>query len=371
MSRFFVRPASEVDNQALCELSKIPLEGQISLSLERCPDFFAGAMVQNEAVEVNLCCDRSQGNRIAAVFSTGRRQQFVDGQIAWVRYLSDVRILPEYQGRRPLRMINDHIIAREQSQPSAVVQSVMFSDNRAMNGVIRRRLSRIVRPEYLWFYDLGIYRTSAVSLATGIRRHHCQHTVRRAEPDDITAMQSFFDAEAPGKQLYPRYRFDQLDEPQYSGLKIGDYFLACDGEEIIGITGIWDQHLYKQTRIAGYSGTLRWSRPIVNVLSRATTGFSLPPPGTELRYFYLHTIVTKENSVAIFRDLVTHIHSSYRGGDYMYFLCGLFTHDPLLRVLDEFRSRRDVTAQHYQVSSNELQRPLSPEMPLYVEAARI
>jgi hypothetical protein len=371
MSRFFVRPASDADNEALCELSTVPIEGQISLALERCPDFFAGAKVQNEAVEVNLCCDRSQGDRIAAVFSTGRRQAFVDGVASSVRYLSDVRILPEYQGRRPLRMINDYIVELETAEPSAAIQSVMFSDNDAMRGVVRRPVKLLQRLKYLWFYDLGTYRTSAVSLTSGDRGHECQYSVRRATLDDIPAMQSFFDTEAPTKQLYPRYRFDRLDEPHYEGLSIGDYFLAYDGAELAGITGVWDQQAFKQTRIAGYRGTLRWLRPVVNVISRVATGFSLPPAGTELRYFYLHTIVTRDNSVAVFRDLVEHIYSTYRGRDYLYFLCGLFSHDPLVQVLDSFRSRRDITAQHYQVGIDELERQLSPDMPMYVEAARI
>ena len=46
---FLVRPATDADNLALCALSKVPIAGQISLSLERCPDYFAGARIQNES----------------------------------------------------------------------------------------------------------------------------------------------------------------------------------------------------------------------------------------------------------------------------------------------------------------------------------
>ena len=372
MSQFFVRTASAADNESLCELSRVPNAGQISLALERYPDFFAGAQVQNEAVEINLCCDRAGGDRIAAVFSTGRRNLFLNNEACWVRYLSDVRILPEYHGRRPLRMINDHIIERERSQPSPAIQSVMFSDNDAMRGAIRRRPPEVLRRwKYLWFYKLGTYRTSAVSLTTSARRHRCCHSIRRATLDDVAAMQSFFDKEAPAKQLYPNYRFGRLTEPYYQGQSIGDYFLAFDGAELVGITGVWDQQGFKQTRVVRYGGALRWCRPLFNLHSRTATGFSLPVPGTILAYFYLHTIVVKGNSADIFRDLVERIHAEYRGRDYLYFVCGLFSHDPLVRVIDSFKSRRDIMGQHYQAGADELTDPLAPEQPMYVEAARI
>ena len=369
MSTFHVRPADIADNDALCRLSEVPIAGRISLALERHPDFFAGAQVQNEAPEVNLCCDNDV---IAAVFSTGRRNLFVDGAAAPVRYLSDVRILPSYRGRRPLRIINDEIIARELADPSAMVHSVMFSDNDAMRGVIRIRPPRVLRRmKYIWFYEAGTYRTSAVSLAGRARRYEFGHRIRRATIEDVPAMQDFFDEVAPAKQLYPAYRFDRLGDPYYRDLSIGDYFLAFDGDRLAGITGIWDQESFKRTRIAAYDGALRWLRLPANALSRLATGFALPRPGSCLRYFYLHTILPRDNSVAVFRDLVEHVHARFRGGPYQYFLCGLFTHDPLVTVLDTFRARRDMFAQHYQAGADELPRVLLPDEPMYVESARL
>jgi hypothetical protein len=341
------------------------------LALERDPDFFAGAAVQNQNVDVHLICDRKRDGRIAAVFSTGQRREFFNGEPAWARYLSDVRILPDYRGSRPLRMINNHVVSLEAATPTAAMQSVFFADNHVMRDVVRRPAELLRKRSYLWFYECGTYRTSAVSLTTGLRRHRPRCGVRRATVDDIPAMQAFFDRAAPAKQLYPVYRFDEIGDAYFRGLDIGDYYLAVDGADIVGITGIWDQQSFRQTRIAGYGGMLRYARPAANVVSRLITGFSLPPAGTALRYFYLHTIVMRNNSPDVFRDLVEHIHDAHAGGEHRYFLCGLFTHDPLISVLDEFRARRDMPAQHYQIGIAELPQPLRPDAPMYLEAARI
>ena len=39
--------------------------------------------------------------------------------------------------------------------------------------------------------------------------------VRRATPRDVPLMQEFFDREAPRKQFFPAYRFDELDRSAY------------------------------------------------------------------------------------------------------------------------------------------------------------
>ena len=372
MARFFVRPADLTDNESLCRLSQVPMDGQISLALERLPDFFAGAKVQNESVEVNLCCDRHKGEQIVAVFSIGRRQVFLGGQVRWVRYLSDVRILPAYRGYAPLAMINHHIRSKEDRQSSETVQSVIFSDNIAMREMIRRRSPKSLRRmQRLWFYDLGGYRTSAISLAAKARSHRYRYDIRRATAGDSSSMQAFFDEEARNKEFYPAYDFSRLADPYYTALEIGDFYLAFDKGTLVGITGIWDQQSFKQIRIAAYNGALRWFRPILNVASQHLTGFSLPPPGTTLSCFYLHTIVTQGNSPVIFRDLVERIYAEYRGGSYAYFVCGLFEHDPLSQVIDSLDSRRDIRGRHYQVAAREIGDVLRPDQPMYLEAARI
>lgn len=346
------------------------MTGRISIALERDPDYFASSLVQNDEPHVAVVCDRSSDDHVVGVIALGRRRVYVDGIETWVRYLSDVRILPDVRGLRPLRIINDYIRNCELSEPTRTMQTIIFTDNKYRELAsrppdVRRRL------KILWYYELCEYRTSAISLQVRARLHTPRAQIRRATSDDIGAMQRFFDAEAPTKQFYPAYRFSEIGRDYFRDQEIGDFFLAFENDRLVGITGIWNQSAFKQTRIVGYEGPLKWMRWPLNVLSSLTTGFSLPPAGTEVRCFYLHTILTAGNRADIFTDLLENIHAAYRHGEFAYFLVGLFTHDPLIESVNRFRNRRDMLGCHYEVGADELETRVSSEAPMYLEVARI
>ena len=370
-NRFFMREATPDDNDALCRLLEIPMPGKIKLALERSPDYFRAAGVQNNEAEVALCCDRQEHGQIAGIACLGRRRVFIDGNPVWVRYLSDLRVLENYRGMRLARMIADYIWDSESKNSSHTMQSIVFSDNVDIKRFGNHPESEFGNTKHLWCYEMGAYKTSAIKLSPAERKYWPMSKIRRAEPKDIPEMQNFFDLEASRKQFYPAYRFDQLGDGYYQGLTINDFFLAFRNGKLVGITGYWDQCAMKQTRIAGYSGILRWCRPFFNLLSRSLSGFPLPRAGTELLSFYLHTIVTCDNNPEIFSDLIEHIYKTYQNSNYLYFVCGLFSDDELCRVLENFKSRRNVHGKHYEVGIYEIGQPIPPDMPIYVEACRI
>ena len=347
------------------------MQGSIQLALERSPDYFRAAEVQNNLVEIVLCCDRQANGNVAGIASLGRRQVFLSGEPVWVRYLSDLRIVSEYRGMRLARLFAEYIREAEIQTPARLMQSIVFSDNIDILRFEKSSDRPIPGMDFLWCHKLGNYRTSAVKLASSGRRHQPSCEIRRATETDVPEMQKFFDAEASRKDFYPAYHFDQLHNAYFDGLKIGDFFLARQSDELVGITGVWDQTHMKQTRIAGYSGIIRWFRPLLNIASQAITGFALPPPGTQIRSFYLHTIVTRNNEPEIFQDLVEHIHDAYLNGSYSFFVCGLFEDDALIRVLDSFKARRDVLGAHYQVDIEKIVNPHCPTGSMYIEACRI
>ena len=370
-SRFYMRSASADDNDALCRISTIPMRGSIQLALERYPDYFKAAEIQNNEIEIALCCDRQADGEIAGVACLGRRKVFFEGKSVWVRYLSDLRVLEKYRGMRLARMIAEYISDVELNNPSRLMQSIVFSDNLDIKRFGNHPEQTLSNMKHLWCYKLGDYKTSAIRLAATKRKHHPDYEVRRATLNDLPGMQELFDIEACRKNFYPTYRFDQLADSYYHGLAINNFFLAFRTGKLVGITGSWDQCEMKQTRIVGYSGILHWCRPLLNILSRSMTGISLPKPGTKLLSFYLHTIVTMNNNPDIFRDLVEYIYDVYRNTEYSYFVCGLFSDDALSPVMDHFKSRRDVYGGHYQVGVDEVLHPVSPNRPMYIEACRI
>lgn len=372
MSRFIIRPATSLDNASLCELAHSPILGQVSLSLEQHPNYFVGAGIKNETVEIYICRDKDREEKAVGMFSIGKRNVYIDRQLKEIRYFSDLRIAPEYQGSRLLFSMNEHLRKLGILRPGEFFQTMIFEENSAIEELIRKKRPEVLRrlnlPTYHPFgkyhlYIIGLGKKRAIN-CLGIK-------IRRATLADIPAMQHFFERETKRKLCYPSYNFSQLERSYYQGLTIGDYFLAYRGDELVGITGTWDQRAFKQTRVVGYEGSLKWGRPILNLVSQSLTGFRLPPVGEQVNGFYLHTLVIQENNPLILQALTEHIYQAYQETDFDFFVTGLFENDSLTKSFDSFTGKRIIEGKHYLITFDEQELPFSDQECFYLEAARI
>ncbi|MCB1308437.1 MAG: hypothetical protein KDK30_09670 [Leptospiraceae bacterium] len=375
MPRFIAHKADRRDNSELCALFRdAPMAGAIRIALEREPDFFLCAGVQTEQPEVyaghdSLAAQSNERTRIAAVFSTGGRHVFVNGKKRFVRYFSDLRILPEYRNGTLLAR-GFHWIHANVMRGTEFAQTIIVADNR--KAIEYLGSGRAGLPFY---HPAGAYITHAVSLQSRPPRKRNKNLpalhIRRAQSNDMAAMQKLLDREGPRKQFYPCYEFQKLDKDYYHGLKISDFWLALHGEQLVGIAGVWDQRAFKQTRIVSYAPLIATLRPLLNLLRRFMGGIRLPPANSVLQYFFLHTILIQDNNPDIFRALLHAVYRAHRNSEFEYFLCGLDALDPLNAALEGF-VRRKFHGRHFLVSfDREHPREHLRPGPYYLEAARI
>jgi hypothetical protein len=369
MSKIIIERALLSDNSAICELCQIPMVGDISLTMERDPDYFINAGIQNQEVEIYVC---RQQNRIVGVFSIGKRTVFFDGSPRQLRYFSDLRIHPEFQKSMLLVRMSRFLKTNKIIQENEISHAVIFSENKTMTDLIEKVDDHFLKKASLLKFSLyGDYCSYMISLSKQRKKKKSNLHIRKAESKDIETMQLFFNKEAPSKQLYPCYNFSCLDDSYYYGLKINDFYLAFEKEKLVGITGVWDQRKFKQTKIYSYSGSIKFVRPLLNIASKITKGFILPEPGEKLNYFMLHTILTQNNEPKIFKDLLEKIYADNYLSEFSYFLCGLDKNDGLCHVFKDF-TKRIVKGGVYSVSfDTEIGRGNSISPNFYLETARI
>ena len=372
MTDIVIDKAGPADNKGICELCKIPMAGDISISMGVDPDCFANAGIQNVIVELFVCRKKS---KIIGLFSVGKSIVYFDGKPKMVRYLSDLRISPEFQKSLLLvqitRYIKRHILVDNE-----FAFAVVFSENKIMTDMITKvnqaslNNNALLKKASLPKFSLrGNYCSYMISLDNYRSISKYKLFIRRANTSDVRAMQLFFNQEASKKQLYPSYDFSHLHSNYYHGLAISDYYLAIENGVIIGITGVWDQRGFKQTTVSGYSHYLKILRPIINSIAKISKGFNLPKAGESLNYFTLHTILTKNNDPKVFKAIVDFIYNEYYRKEFRYFLCGLDKNDALSTVFDDFK-KRVVHGNLYSVSFDYSSKAL--EIPnYYIEAARI
>lgn len=372
MSVIIIEKATENDNSGICRLCEIPMAGFISLVMERAPDYFVGAKIQNQQVAVYVC-KKVADNSVVGLFSIGRRNVFINGTPTWVYYFSDLRIHPDFQKSmlliRMCKFIREHEIVEE----NGLGHTVVFSENKIMTDLIARGNDELLKKLSLPKYSIqGKYCSYMISLSKRRKKRTSNLLIRKAQLNDVNKMQKFFNMEAKKKQWYPCYEFSKLTDDYYQDIHIEDFYLAFNGDNLVGITGTWDQKNFKQTKVFSYSPMLKKLRPAINALSAITGGFKLPPEGGKLNYFTLHSIVTKNNEMGIFCDLVNQIYWDNYGKSFDYFLCGLDNEDSLNKAFDNFKTKKIIRGNFYLMSFNIDSQPFNPSSKAYyLEASRI
>src|SRR5687767_3794290 len=87
--------AVAADDADLRHLLRVnPLPGEISLSYEREPSFFAAAGIDGPFHQTMIV--RSQEGRAVGMGSRTLRQLYVNGQPTWVGYMSQMRVDPTF-----------------------------------------------------------------------------------------------------------------------------------------------------------------------------------------------------------------------------------------------------------------------------------
>lgn len=344
MNAFKIIPATEEYNSQMCTLMAVPMKGKLHLSKIREPDFFRGAHIQSKFPDTYLCRENSTG-KIAGMYSKGRRQVYIDGELKVIRYASDLRIDQDYQGSKAFKFILNSFLKHDDE----LMQSVVIENNQKMIELINR-----VNQEGTLYHYIGKYNSYILPLSKRIKLHPVQGIeIRKASDKDVNAMQLYFSREAKKRQFYPHYDFQNLGNKYYYGLNISDYFLALQQGKIVGITGVWNQNTICKTLVVGYNKQLRRWRSVINFFNhKLLGGISLPEVGEYLRNIVLHTVLIKESDSKIFQYLLETIYKEISKEPFDNLLIGLSETSPLSEVMNMFNSKYVIPANYYLVNKN-------------------
>ena len=366
---YYIRPATPEDNPSILSmLSENSQPGQVQLTFERDPDYFYGAGINCDQPDVYVL-EKSQfsegENPMVGIFNLGRRNLYINGQPRLVRYAHDLRIAKGARGGEAIRAI--YGFAQQVNEDDGWMQAVILADNKPFLQVISKKRSGM--PD---FYLNGNIETS---LLTGRPRNPKQDglKLRAATRSDLPAMQAFYDREAAGRQFAQAYRFEDLvsQSPYYRGLELADYWLAFDGEELVGIAGTWNQKSFRQTRVEGYSRSISMARPLYNAWASVSAGMKLPRKGDCFNYRMIHSLMVKNRDEAVTDAILCHLHRCFRQY-HDALICGFFEDDPGARVASRFQ-RRVLRSHHYMMTwqDRDPREELDGSMPLYTEVARL
>ena len=300
-------------------LCATPMGSRIRLCFERDPDFFAGVCVQ--ASEPCVWAAFENGGRAVGVFSAGSRR--VWGGLP-LRYLSDLRIHPAWQGSsvlaRGFRVLRDEVF-----RPGEWAQTLVLEENVRALAMLTGRRGGL--PEYR---TAGRYVSWLLPHQRLAAQSHFK--VRPATWADLGAMQRLLDASSQRRSFAERVSLEDLGKPRWRDLTIGDFLVAERDGVIIGMMGLWDQSRFQRLRIHGYSPMIAALRPVWNSFASV----ALPRAGQILRLRKATAIACDGDDPAILRALLA---AALGASDERLLLLGFSAQDPLCVALRGVRGR--------------------------------
>ena len=325
------RLATVTDDPDLRQLLREnPMQGEISVSLEREPDLFMAGSIEGERHDTIVARDRSRG-RPVGMASRSVYNGFLNGRPCRLGYLSQLRVDRGYRGRvgllpqgyalmRSLRTGND--------LPFDL--TTIVADNHTARRVLGAGLSGI--PTY---QELEPFTT----LMLPLWRHHKtrpsgEFLIERGSTGRIEEIATCLERNRVRYQFAPRWTARELLAPERSrGLAPRDYFIAVRRGTVIGCVALWDQTGFKQIVVRNYGTTMRRWRPIVEISARLFGTPRLPSPGRPIPHVYLSHLAVDDDNVDVFSALLARAYNDARERGHACLVAGFADRNPFLQVV--------------------------------------
>ena len=325
-------PADDSELRELLRRSPIP--GPISVTFEREPSFYESCRIRGDFFQVGVGRDRRSG-KIVGLGTRSVSPAFVNGEATSLGYLADLRLEPPYRGgmliARGYRFLR-HLHGDRRAQ---LYSTVIFGDNHAALTTIASGRAGLPR-----YHDQGIVHCPGINIRGIEPAIDGECEIVRGSEERLPAIVECLNRNNSRRQFAPVHTTEMFRNNRWLDFRIEDFHVAVRGGKVVGVVGCWDQSSFKQTRIAAYSGRLRWMVPLANTLLPFTNAPRYPKAGGEVAYFYISFIAVDGDDLQVFRALLRNAYNSAVGGKYMYAILALHERNPLLPALRDYSLTR-------------------------------
>ncbi len=322
-------PADDADLRQI--LRENPFDGNISLTFEREPDYFAAAQIEGPFHQTMVVCETESG-KIMGMGDRSVRPLWVNGAPTDVGYFSGLRAREAY--RRGLAL------ARFTQQGFSYYQQ-LHADGRTPFYLISVIADNVPARRLLASGLKGLPKLHAYTRMVTHAIHPARPKrellpIQRGTPEHIPAIVDCLNRNGTRKQFSPIWTKESLLSALTPHLVIDDFFLAFSGPRLVGCLALWDQQSVRQTVIRGYGGLYKRFRKAINLLSPLGGWPLLPDINTPLNQCFAACRAIDGDDPSIFAALLRAVHNEAARRGYSTLLLGLPETDPLRRLVSAY-----------------------------------
>jgi ribosomal protein S18 acetylase RimI-like enzyme len=339
---FAIRDATPADNEQLIALAAAcSMVGDISLRIDRGPDFFALNRLEGQCWRVGVA---ERAGTIVGCVAISERLAYVNARERRTGYVGDLKVHPAHRDTRiadELSLYAERACA--QLPPAAPVMITVLAGNRAME----RRLPGPRGVPVL--RRIGTIRTHSIPILWR-RRVNDPGSIQVASAGwaDIDEMAALWSRVAPLRQLAPVLSVSAMADWILTtpGLDISSYRLARSSSgELMGFLAVWDQRVFKQLTVVAYSTRMKAARSAFNLLVPIVGAERMPRMGSPLNCVSIAHICVPADKPRVLRALIVSGYNELRGSGCSFMNVGLDRRDPLSAAVDGlFAQPTDVNA---------------------------
>lgn len=273
-----VRPAVSSDGASLLDLARrCPMQGAVSLAIEREPDFLALSRARGR---VRTLVAEVDGRGVGCV-SIARRAAWVDGRRADVTYVADLKVAPTHRGAGLGARLVEAVLEGEAGQCPAPLLATLAVGNNPVDRLAGRYAASNGLIASVDVACLQLFAARAPR-AAGLE-------IGRARPEDETELAALLDGFYRERQFAPVFADGGLQEilDRSPGLTLHDHFVARRDGRILATVALWDQAGFKRIRVLRVTPMLRLGLRAIGIAARVFPLPVPPPPGELLRLAFL------------------------------------------------------------------------------------
>jgi len=316
-------PADDPDIRRL--LRENPMLGEIAVTLEREPNYFADAILPG--FEKQTIIARESG-RVVCMGHCSVHQRFVNGKPHRVGYLGGLRLDASVAGRFDILRRGYKFFHDLQSEnPADLYFTSIASDNLPARKFLERGLPDMPAYEFI---------SEFVTLLLPISRPPPVRNTLKVEPAKWDEALAFLQKQNSNYQIAESWTAQELMGLVDLGLCKEQFYCIRENGRIIATASICDQRSFKQTVIRGYSPQLTFARPAMNVVARLFGTPRLPPVGTAVANVFVCHLAAETKDPEALTALIATIGQSLSGKGIEFLTLGFASNDPRLAL---FRRR--------------------------------
>lgn len=343
----FELATSEDDAQLRRLLRENAISGSISVTLEREPSFFGAAAVEGREHQTVVALEQ---DRIVAAGSISARHRFINGQPMRVGYLGALRLDRSCRGRSEIlrRGYDAFRKLHEQGGPRIYLTSII-ADNLPARRFLERNLSGMPTYRFVGEFVTLIIRRPARRDLFFHSNVGTPHWIREQGMDFVQRSKErraeiveFLNRDLQKYQFAPVWSATDIHPETFQVAR------ATDGR-LLACASIWDQRAMKQIVVRGYSGQVRWARPLVNFWAAMSGTPRLPQVGAPLSYAFISHLAMSPDQPRLAEGLTNSLRNFALTHGIDFLLVGFDSRDPRLAYLRGVLRPREYVSRIYVV----------------------